>query len=168
MTRCIQCGTEFEPSDIRNTLCRQEMRPGQEGPAGQAWTDPRGKELRVVRQEIRHVEDEYAKLQRGMRQGKEQHEVAQMARRRQEAGKWSWCGQTLTGSSWNQRLPISDDEAWRILLARSSSRKLKTRMERPTRKKMCTQCGKIFSTSAKMKPTCSAKCSRERKAAQGS
>ena len=61
------------------------MRPGQEDPAGQAWADPRGQALRVVRQEIRHVEDEYAKLQCGMRQGKEQHEVAQMARCRQEA-----------------------------------------------------------------------------------
>ena len=47
-------------------------------------------------------------------------------------------------------LPISDDKAWRILLTKSSSRKLKTRMELQTRKKMYTQCGKIFSTSAKV------------------
>ena len=50
------------------------------------------------------------------------------------------------------------------MLARSSSRKIKTRMDLQTRKKMCSQCGKIFSTSAKKRTTCSKECAKTRRA----
>ena len=167
MTRCIQCGTEFEPSDVRNTLCCKKCARARKtlqarlGPIpvekNCAWC---GKKFVTSRMNMRNCSVECARKRNNMKLRK-WHDA-------DKKRKMELVRPDIDRIIMESELPMSDDEAWRILLARSSSRKLKTRMERPTRKKMCTQCGKIFSTSAKVKPTCSAKCSRERKAAQGS
>ena len=167
MTRCIQCGTEFEPSDVRNTICSKKCARARKTlqarlgpiPADKhcAWC---GKKFVTSRMNMRNCSVECARERNNMKLRK-WHDADK--ERKMELVR-PYIDRIIRESE----LPISDDEAWRILLARSSSRKIKTRMDLQTRKKMCSQCGKIFSTSAKVKRTCSIKCTRERKAAQGS
>ena len=163
----MQCGKTFTPSDVRNTLCSKECARARKAlqarlgpiPAEKncAWC---GKKFVTSRMNVRNCSAECARERNNMKLRKwhDADKKRQMELVRPDIDR-------IVRES---GLPISDDEAWRILLDRSSSRKLKTRMELPARKKMCTQCGKIFSTSARVKPTCSAKCSRERNAAKGS
>ena len=167
LTRCIQCKNEFKPSDVRNTLCGKKCARARKtlqarlGPIpvdkNCAWC---GKKFVTSRMNMRNCSVECSRKINNMKLRK-WHDA-------DKERKMELVRPDIDRIIMESELPISDYEAWRILLARSSSRKVKTRMDMKARKKMCSQCGKIFSTSAKIKPTCSAKCSREKKAAQGS
>ena len=165
LTRCIQCKNEFEPSDVRNTLCGKKCARARKtlqarlGPIPVdkhcAWC---GNKFVTSRMNMQNCSKECARKINNMKLRK-WHDADKKL-------KMELVRPDIDRIIREAELPISDDEAWRILLARSSSRKIKTRMDMQDRKKMCSQCGKIFNTSAKIKPTCSAKCFREKKAAK--